>query len=60
MSRDDLGTTNDIVNDASSPDEIFTEVDLRSTGPHENDDFASLEETRSERTNDGIDDQISS
>ena len=35
-------------------------MDLRSTGPHENDEFAPLEKTRSERINDGIDDQQSS
>ena len=34
-SRDGLGTFNDPVNDAMAPDEIFTDVDLRSTGPHE-------------------------
>ena len=33
--RDGLDTSNDFVNDASPPDEIFTDVDLRSTGPHE-------------------------
>ena len=47
-------------NDARAPDEIFTDVDLRSNGPHENDEFAPLEKTRSERINDGIDDQQSS
>ena len=36
-------------NDVRAPDEIFTDVDLRSTGPHENDDFASLGKTPSER-----------
>ena len=81
-SRDGLSTSNDPINDAMAPDEIFTDVDLRSTGPHkkgamapdeiftamdigstgpqENDDFASLENTRSERINDRIDDQQSS
>ena len=44
----------------TTPGEIFTDVHLRSTGPHENDDFVSLEKTRSERTNDGTDDQQSS
>ena len=43
-----------------APDKIFTDEDLGSTGPHENDDFASLENTRSERINDRIDDQQSS
>ena len=59
-SRDGLGTSNDPVNDARAPDEIFTIEDLWSTGPHENDDFASLEKTRSERINDRFDDQQSS
>ena len=40
--------------DASPPDEIFTDVDLRSTGPSENEKF---EKTRSVRTNDELDDQ---
>ena len=34
-SQDGLGTSNDSGNDALTPDEIFTDVDLRSTGPHE-------------------------
>ena len=38
--------------DTRAPDEIFTDVDLGSTGPHENDDFDSLEKTRSERLKD--------
>ena len=37
MSRDGLGNSNDLVNDVSAPDESFTDVELRSTGPHEND-----------------------
>ena len=45
--------------DARAPDEIFTVVDLGSTGPHENDDFDSLEKTRSERLNDTSVDQKS-
>ena len=53
-------TPNGLVDDTTTPGEIFTDVYLRYTGPHENDDFASLEEARSERTNDGIDDQQSS
>ena len=36
-SRDGLGTSNDPVNDARAPDEIYTDVDLRSTEPHEKD-----------------------
>ena len=34
-SRNGLDTSNDLVSDASAPDENFTDVDLRSTGPHE-------------------------
>ena len=60
MSRDGLGNSNDLVTDVSAPDESFTDVELRSTGPHENDDFASPKETRSDCINDGIDDQQSS
>ena len=41
--RDALDTSNNLVKDASTPDEVFTDVDFRSTGPHKNDDFASLE-----------------
>ena len=56
----DVTSTGPQENDARAPDEIFTDVDLRSSGPHENDEFAPLEKTRSERINDGIDDQQSS
>ena len=35
--REALDTSNDYVNDARAPDEIFTDVDFRSTGPQEND-----------------------
>ena len=35
--RKPLDTSNDSVNEARAPDEIFTDVDFRSTGPHEND-----------------------
>ena len=58
--RENLDASNDHINDARAPDENFTDVDLRSTGPHENVDFASLEKTRSEHINDRIDDQQSS
>ena len=36
-------TSHGIVDDASSPDEVFTEVDLRSTGRHENNNSEPLE-----------------
>ena len=36
-SRDGLGTANDFASDARALDEIFTDVDLRSTGLREND-----------------------
>ena len=44
---------------ASPPAEIFTDVDLRSTRPHENENFDLTEKTRSEQTNDLIDDHQS-
>ena len=43
--------------DASPPDEIFTDVNLRSTGPQENEKIESPEKTRSVRTNDELGDQ---
>ena len=52
--------SNSLEDDTSPPGEIFTDVDLRSTGPHGNEDFDSIEKTRSECTNDRIDDQQSS
>ena len=36
ISQDGPGTFNNTGNDALTPDEIFTDVDLRSTGPQEN------------------------
>ena len=57
---DTADTSNGIVGDASSPDEIFTDVDLRSTGRHVNGNSESLEKTPSEGTNDCLDDQKSS
>ena len=35
--REALDTSNDDVNEARAPDEIFTDVDFKSTGPQEND-----------------------
>ena len=46
--------------DAVTPDEIFTDVDLRSTEPHEMDDSDLPERICSNRTNEPIDDQQSS
>ena len=57
---DATDTSNGMADDPSPSDAIFTDVDLRSTGPHKNDDFASLEEASSHSTNDEIDDQQSS
>ena len=50
-------TPNGVVDDATSPGENFTNVDLGPTGPHENDDFDLTEKTRLDRTDDQIDDQ---
>ena len=48
------------MDNTSQPDEIFTDVDLRSTGPHQSDTPATLEKTPLETTNDWLDDQQSS
>ena len=83
--REALDTSNDYANNTRAPDEIFTDVDVTSTRPQENDARAPerqtklsptwtlgpqghtkmmnslrLKKTRSERINDGIDDQQSS
>ena len=39
------------------PGEIFTDADLRSTGPHQNDDFDSTEKTSSDDLNNCPDEQ---
>ena len=57
---DAADTSNSIEDDASSPEEIFTDVDLRSTDPHENDNFEPPQIIHTERTNDWLDDQQSS
>ena len=57
---DPADTPNGVVDNASPPDEIFTDVDLRSTGPHQSDNPVPLEKTPSHSTNDGLDDQQSS
>ena len=53
-------TSKGIVVDASPQDEIFTDVDLRSTGLQENDTIESPGKTCSDRPNDELDDQKSS
>ena len=53
-------TSTGLADDASTPDEIFTDVDLRSTEPHENNVSDMPEQTRSDRTYEPIDDQLSS
>ena len=57
---DSADTYNSLGEDASPAGEILTDVNLRSTGPHENDNFVSPEKIRSERMNDWLDDQQSS
>ena len=57
---DTADTPNGVVDNAGPPDEIFADVDLRSTGPHQNDNPTPLEKTPSEGTNDCLDDQQSS
>ena len=53
-------TSTGLVDDASTPDEIFTDVDLRSTEPPEKDESDMPEQTHSDRTYEPIDDQQSS
>ena len=53
-------TSSGLANDASTPDDIFTDVDLSSTEPHEKDGSDLTEEIHSDRTNGIIDDQQSS
>ena len=53
-------TSTGLADDASTPDEIFTDVDLRSTEPHEKNDYDMPEQTRSDRMYEPIDDQQSS
>ena len=57
--RDALDTSKDFASEDRAPDEIFPDVDIRSTRPQENDDFVSLDKTRSERIKDTFDDQKS-
>ena len=57
---DTSDTSNGVVDDANSSDEILTDVDLRSTGPHEIENFESPDETPMKYQNDVLDDQQSS
>ena len=57
---DTADTPNSFVDNTSPPDEIFIDVDLRSTGPHQSDNPVPLEKTPLEITNDWLDDQQSS
>ena len=43
---DATDTSSGLVDDASPPGEIFTDMNFRSTGPHENDYSGSTERTR--------------
>ena len=53
-------TPNDVTGNASPPGESFTDVDLRSTRPHQSENPVPLGKTPSEGTNDWLDDQQSS
>ena len=57
---DTTDTPNSFVDNTSQPDEIFTDVDLRSTGPHQSDTPVPLEKIPLESTNEWLDDQQSS
>ena len=57
---DATDTSNGPVNDDSPPGGIFTDVDLESTGPHQNEDFVLTEKTCPDRLNDQFDDLQSS
>ena len=57
---DATDTSNGLEDNASPPDEFFTDVDLRSTGPHENNGSDSTGKTSADRTNVKTDDQQSS
>ena len=53
-------TSTGLADGASTPNEIFTDVDLRSTEPHEKNDSDMPEQTRSDRMYEPNDDQQSS
>ena len=52
--------SNCLGDDTSPPGETFTDVYLQSTGPLENENYDPTEKTRSENSNDRIDEQQSS
>ena len=53
---DAADASNNLGEEASTPGEIFTDVNLRSTGPHENGNFEPPKKILSESTNDWLDD----
>ena len=57
---DATDASNDLADVDNPPGEIFTDVDLGSTGPHQNDDLDLTEKTCSDNLNDPFDDQKSS
>ena len=57
---DATDASNDLADVDNPPDEIFTDVDLGSTGPHQNDDLDLTEKTCSDNLHDPFDDQKSS
>ena len=57
---DATDASNDLVDVDSSPGEVFTDVDLGSTGPHQNNDVDMTEQTCPDRLTDQTDDQQSS
>ena len=54
---DTADTPNGFVDNTSPPDEIFTDVDLRFTGPNQSDNPVPLDKTPLEGTKDWLDDQ---
>ena len=54
---DATDASTDLVEVDTPPGEIFTDADLRSTGPHQNDDFDSTEKTSSDDLNNRPDEQ---
>ena len=57
---DATDASNDLVDVDSSPGEVFADVDLGSTGPHQNNDVDMTEQTFPDRLTDQTDDQQSS
>ena len=57
---DATDASNDLVEVDTPPGEIITDADLRSTGPHQNDDFDLTKKTCSDGLNDHRDEQKSS